>query len=109
MTTTSAPWSAAKQGLVDSSHGCIHLTVDRAKIYFDQALYGDIVHVLRTSRPIDDLVQKGDPGATDWNLTWEQYVNGSALKQSITTQLLTDPSPIASDSPTASASATASG
>lgn len=104
-----APWSAAKQGLVDSSHGCIHLTVERAKIYFDQALYGDIVHVLRTSRPIDDLVQKGDPGATDWNLTWEQYVNGSALKQSITTQLLTDPSPIASDSPTASASATASG
>lgn len=100
-----APWSAAKQGLVDSSHGCIHLTVDRAKIYFDQALYGDIVHVLRTSRPIDDLVQKGDPGATDWNMTWDQYVAKSALGHSITTQLLTDPSPLA----TASASPSASG
>lgn len=99
-----APWSAAKQGLVDTSHGCIHLTIDRAKIYFDQALYGDIVHVLRTSRPIDDLVQKGDPGASDWNLTWQQYVNGSALKQSITTQLLTDPSPLVTATPTPSTS-----
>lgn len=97
-----APWSEAKQGLVDTSHGCIHLTVDRAKIYFDQALYGDIVRVMRTSRSIDDLVAKGDPGASDWNLTWDQYVDGSALDRSITTELLVDASPSA----TASASAT---
>jgi lipoprotein-anchoring transpeptidase ErfK/SrfK len=98
-----APWSAAKQGLVDSSHGCIHLTIDRAKTFFDQALYGDIVHVLRTSRPIDDLVAKGDPGATDWNLTWDQYVAGSALGRSITTQLLVDATAGASASASASA------
>jgi lipoprotein-anchoring transpeptidase ErfK/SrfK len=104
-----APWSSAKQGLVDTSHGCIHLTIDRAKTYFDQALYGDIVHVLRTSRPIDDLVAKGDPGASDWNLTWEQYVNGSALKTSITTQLLTDPSPLGSGTASPSASASPTG
>ncbi|HET7900770.1 MAG TPA: Ig-like domain-containing protein [Candidatus Nanopelagicales bacterium] len=103
-----APWSVAKQGLVDSSHGCIHLTIDRAKTYFDQALYGDIVHVLRTSRPIDDLVAKGDPGASDWNLTWEQYVNASALGHSITTQLLTDPVAMPTANPTPSVTATPS-
>jgi hypothetical protein len=83
-----APWDAAKQGLVDSSHGCIHLTVDRAKTYFDFAQYGDIVEVLHTSRPINDLVNRGDPGVSDWNTPWPAWVAGSALDAPITTQPL---------------------
>jgi lipoprotein-anchoring transpeptidase ErfK/SrfK len=83
-----APWSVAKQGLVDSSHGCIHLTIDRAKTYFDLAQYGDIVRVLNTGRPIDDLVQRGDPGATDWNTTWPVWLAGSAVGAEITTEPL---------------------
>jgi lipoprotein-anchoring transpeptidase ErfK/SrfK len=83
-----APWSAAKQGLVDSSHGCIHLTIDRAKTYFDLAQYGDLVVVKHTSRPIDDLVAKGDPGATDWNTTWPAWLDGSAVGAEITTDPL---------------------
>jgi lipoprotein-anchoring transpeptidase ErfK/SrfK len=83
-----APWSARKQGLVDSSHGCIHLTVDRAKTYFDLARYGDLVVVKNTSRPIDDLVAKGDPGASDWNTTWPVWLEGSAVGAEITTDPL---------------------
>jgi lipoprotein-anchoring transpeptidase ErfK/SrfK len=86
-----APWSAAKQGLVDSSHGCIHLTIDRAKTYFDRAHYGDLVVVKNTSRAIDDLVQKGDPGASDWNTAWAAWLNGSAVGAELTT----DPLPAA--------------
>lgn len=81
-----APWSAAKQGLVDSSHGCIHLTIDRAKTYFDMAQYGDLVTVKNTGRPIDDLIAHGDPGASDWNTTWSAWVAGSALGSSVTTE-----------------------
>jgi lipoprotein-anchoring transpeptidase ErfK/SrfK len=84
-----APWDAAKQGLVDSSHGCIHLTTDRAKTYYDLAQYGDIVNVLHTSRKIDDLIQHGDPGVTDWNTTWPAWLSGSALGEEITTDPLT--------------------
>ncbi len=81
-----APWSAAKQGLVDSSHGCIHLTVDRAKTYFDMAQYGDLVTVKNTGRPIDDLIAHGDPGTTDWNTSWSSWVAGSALGETVTTE-----------------------
>ena len=83
-----APWSVAKQGLVDSSHGCIHLTIDRAKTYFDLAQYGDLVTVVNTGRPIDDLVQRGDPGTTDWNTTWPAWLAGSAIGAEITTDPL---------------------
>ncbi|HSN06145.1 MAG TPA: Ig-like domain-containing protein [Candidatus Angelobacter sp.] len=83
-----APWSVAKQGLVDSSHGCIHLTIDRAKTFFGLAQYGDIVRVLNTGRPITDLVQRGDPGASDWNTTWAAWLNGSAVGAEITTEPL---------------------
>jgi lipoprotein-anchoring transpeptidase ErfK/SrfK len=81
-----APWSAAKQGLVDSSHGCIHLTIDRAKTYFDLAQYGDLVTVKNTGRPIDDLVSHGDPGASDWNTSWSSWVAGSALGSPVTSE-----------------------
>jgi len=82
-----APWDS-HLGLADVSHGCIHLTLDHAKTYFDLAQYGDIVNVLHTSRTIDDLVAKGDPGASDWNTTWSAWLAGSALGAEITTGAL---------------------
>jgi lipoprotein-anchoring transpeptidase ErfK/SrfK len=93
-----APWDS-HLGFADVSHGCIHLTTANAKTYYDMALYGDIVHVLHTSRPITDLLASGDPGTADWNLTWSRYVAGSALGQSITTDSLTAvATPVPSDS-----------
>ena len=85
-----APWDS-HLGLADVSHGCIHLTLDHAKTYFDMAQYGDIVNVLHTSRTIDDLVAKGDPGASDWNVSWAQWLEGSAVGAELTT----DPLPAA--------------
>jgi len=85
-----APWDS-HLGLADVSHGCIHLTLDHAKTYFDLAQYGDIVNVLHTSRTIDDLVSKGDPGASDWNVSWAQWLQGSAVGAELTT----DPLPAA--------------
>ena len=82
-----APWDS-HLGLADVSHGCIHLTLAHAKTYFDLAQYGDIVNVLHTSRTIDDLVAKGDPGASDWNTTWSSWLAGSALGAEITTSAL---------------------
>ena len=82
-----APWDS-HLGLADVSHGCIHLTLANAKTYFDLARYGDIVNVLHTSRTIDDLVAKGDPGASDWNTTWPVWLEGSAVGEEITTSAL---------------------
>lgn len=83
-----APWDR-HLGLADVSHGCIHLTIANAKTYYDLAQYGDIVHVLNTSRTIDDLLTAQDPGAIDWNYTWSQWVAGSALDAPVTTEPLT--------------------
>jgi lipoprotein-anchoring transpeptidase ErfK/SrfK len=85
-----APWDS-HLGLADVSHGCIHLTLANAKTYFDLARYGDIVNVLNTTRTIDDLVAKGDPGASDWNTTWPEWISGSAVGAELTT----DPLPTA--------------
>jgi lipoprotein-anchoring transpeptidase ErfK/SrfK len=82
-----APWDS-HLGLADVSHGCIHLTLDHAKTYFDLAQYGDIVNVVNTTRTIDDLVARGDPGASDWNTTWPEWLKGSAVGAEITTDPL---------------------
>jgi len=82
-----APWDS-HLGLADVSHGCIHLTLANAETYYNLAQYGDIVHVLHTSRPIDDLITAQDPGASDWNSTWSAWVAGSALGQPVTTEAL---------------------
>ena len=82
-----APWDS-HLGFADVSHGCIHLTLANAETYYNAAQYGDIVHVLNTSRKIDDLLTAQDPGATDWNSSWTDWVAGSALGQPVTTEPL---------------------
>jgi lipoprotein-anchoring transpeptidase ErfK/SrfK len=82
-----APWDS-HLGFADVSHGCIHLTLANAETYYGTAQYGDIVRVLNTSRKIDDLLTAQDPGASDWNITWANWVSGSALDQPVTTEPL---------------------
>jgi len=83
-----APWSVAAQGFTDGSHGCIHLSTDRAKTYYDLAQYGDLVTVSGTARSDSDLLADGDPGMADWNTTWAVWVAGSALGAPVTTDTL---------------------
>ena len=82
-----APWDS-HLGFADVSHGCIHLTLANAETYYNAAQYGDIVHVLNTSRKIDDLLTAQDPGATDWNSSWTDWGAGAALGQPVTTEPL---------------------
>ena len=84
----SAPWSVKHQGVDNVSHGCINLSPARATAYFNWARYGDLVTVKDTSRTAADLVASGDPGMTDWNVSWASYVGRSALGSEITTEQL---------------------
>jgi len=83
-----APWSVAHQGVANVSHGCINLSTARGEAYYNIAQYGDLVVVTNTGRDPADLIRKGDPGMTDWNSTWTQWVKGSALGKPVTTSTL---------------------
>ena len=70
--THSAPWSVADQGVRNVSHGCINLSPEDAKWFYDLARRGDVVHVVGTDEPpLPD-----DPGSVDWNVPFEEWVSG---------------------------------
>ena len=70
----SAPWSVADQGVRNVSHGCINMPPDAAQWFYDTFSYGDIVTVAGTSTQLAP-----DDGYGDWNIPWEQWLQGSAL------------------------------
>jgi lipoprotein-anchoring transpeptidase ErfK/SrfK len=70
----SAPWSVADQGIRNVSHGCINMPPDDAQWFYDTFSYGDIVQVTGTSTQLAP-----DDGYGDWNIGWEQWLQGSAL------------------------------
>lgn len=69
-----APWSVASQGKTNVSHGCVNMSTANAKWLFEQTRIGDPITVKGTERKL----QNGN-GWTDWDLSWEEYVKGSAL------------------------------
>ncbi|WP_233604500.1 Ig-like domain-containing protein [Micromonospora sp. HM5-17] len=69
-----APWSVADQGRRNVSHGCVNMSTENAKWLFNQTRVGDPVVIKGTERKL----QNGN-GWTDWNMSWEEYVKGSAL------------------------------
>ena len=69
-----APWSVADQGIRNVSHGCINMPPDDAQWFYDTFSYGDIVQVTGTSTQLAP-----DDGYGDWNLSWDQWQQGSAL------------------------------
>jgi lipoprotein-anchoring transpeptidase ErfK/SrfK len=70
----SAPWSVADQGIRNVSHGCINMPPADAQWFYDTFSYGDIVEVTGTSTQLAP-----DDGYGDWNIGWEQWLQGSAL------------------------------
>ncbi|MGW5746971.1 L,D-transpeptidase [Amycolatopsis sp. NPDC003861] len=64
----SAPWSVADQGKRNVSHGCLNVSVDNAKWFFDNSHRGDVVIVTDTG----DEVKPGD-GWTDWRFSWDEW------------------------------------
>lgn len=69
-----APWSVASQGHTDVSHGCTNVSTANAKWMYENSHVGDPVTVVNTKRK----VSWGD-GWTDWNVSWDTYLKGSAL------------------------------
>jgi lipoprotein-anchoring transpeptidase ErfK/SrfK len=69
-----APWSVGSQGFQDVSNGCVNASTENAQWLFGLAHVGDPVTVRNTGSP----VSSGD-GWTDWNMSWNDYLKGSAI------------------------------
>jgi len=69
-----APWNVYLHGKQNDSHGCINLSNADAKWAYDNLKPGDIV--IMSGTPDKVTV---DRGYGDWNLSWDQWVKGSAL------------------------------
>jgi lipoprotein-anchoring transpeptidase ErfK/SrfK len=71
----SAPWSVGQQGNSNVSHGCVNLAPSDATWFYNFSQSGDIVNIVNSPRP----PETGDHGTADWNMSWAQWVAGSAL------------------------------
>lgn len=60
---------------VNKTHGCINLSWDDAKAYFESAMYGDPVEVTGTSVQLS----RADGDIYDWTVPWDQWLKLSAL------------------------------
>jgi len=69
------PATTGVQGSSNVTHGCINLSTDNAKAYYDTAIYGDPVEV--TGTPVKLAARDGD--IWDWTLSWDQWKGLSAL------------------------------
>jgi lipoprotein-anchoring transpeptidase ErfK/SrfK len=82
----SAPWSVAQQGHTNVSHGCVNMSPSNAIWLFNLTRVGDPVIVKGT-----EVQLKNGNGWTDWNMSWDEYVKGSAIPYEPAAQ--PDPSP----------------
>ncbi|MCV7376389.1 L,D-transpeptidase [Mycolicibacterium arabiense] len=69
----SAPWSVSSQGKTNVSHGCLNVSPDNAKWFYDNIKRGDIVEVVNTV----GSTLSGVDGLGDWNVPWEQWRTGN--------------------------------
>jgi lipoprotein-anchoring transpeptidase ErfK/SrfK len=69
-----APWSEGQQGSVNVSHGCVNVSMKNGAWLFDNTRVGDPIIVKGTERKLAN-----GNGWTDWNMSWDEYVKGSAL------------------------------
>ncbi|QIK66047.1 L,D-transpeptidase [Nocardioides sp. HDW12B] len=69
-----APWSVGSQGSENVSHGCVGMSTENAGWLYSLTQRGDVVDVTGTDRPMEL-----SNGFGDWNLSWADYQEGSAL------------------------------
>ncbi len=74
----SAPWSVVDQGTTNVSHGCVNLPPPAAVIYYKLAVPGDPITITGSPRP-----GTWDNGWTEWFLSWNQLLGGSALHEAV--------------------------
>lgn len=69
-----APWSTGSQGYANVSHGCTGLSTEAAGWLYAMSRRGDVVEYTGTDRPMEF-----DNGYGDWNRSFPEYRQGSAL------------------------------
>ncbi len=69
-----APWSVSDQGARNVSHGCVGMSTSNAAWLFDRTHRGDPMEVTGTDRGLE-----AGNGWTDWNISFAEYQQGSAL------------------------------
>lgn len=69
-----APWSVGSQGYANVSHGCTGMSTANADWLYHLSNIGDVVEYVGTDRDIEP-----GNGYSDWNLSWEEWQEGSAL------------------------------
>lgn len=67
--------TADVQGYENVTHGCLNLTTENAKAYYDSAIYGDPVEITGSSQQED--ASTGD--IYDWSIPWNEWKSKSAL------------------------------
>jgi len=69
-----APWSVGSQGVANVSHGCTGMSTENAAWLYAMSRRGDVVEYTGTDRPMED-----GNGYADWNQSFKEYKQGSAL------------------------------
>lgn len=69
-----APWSVGSQGRANVSHGCTGMSTANADWLFHHSMRGDVVVYINSRRPLEP-----GNGWTDWNVSWDEWLAGSAL------------------------------
>ncbi|MEU3710079.1 L,D-transpeptidase [Streptomyces catenulae] len=77
-----APWSVGSQGAANVSHGCTGMSTGDAQWFFNTVRVGDIVKVVNSGG--DTMAPFGN-GFGDWNMPWQEWREGSALKNGAAT------------------------
>ncbi|MEV4428130.1 Ig-like domain-containing protein [Streptomyces sp. R-07] len=71
-----APWSLDSQGSEDVSHGCTGMSTEDAAWFFGTVREGDLVRVVNG---YGELMTPFGNGFGDWNVSWPEWLRGSAL------------------------------
>ncbi len=70
-----APWSVGDQGDRNVSHGCINLSTENARWFFDTVKKGDVVIITNSGGP--EL--RAYDGFGDWQIPWDQWLTGGEV------------------------------
>lgn len=77
-----SPWAAASWGNTRTSHGCTSMSEENAQWLFSVTHVGDPVELSGTP-----LKQQAGNGITVWNMSWKDWVKGSATGAHLTEPL----------------------
>ena len=69
-----APWSVGSQGYANVSHGCTGMSTENAGWLYAMSRRGDVVEYTGSDKPMTL-----DNGYGDWNASYGEYQQGSAL------------------------------